>query len=90
MTTTNAALRDWVAEVASLTHPDRVQWCDGSPSERDALIELMLCIATFLIIVSPFPLNSNTNLIEFKFYLNFYLLNFEALKYLHGPLSKLE
>jgi phosphoenolpyruvate carboxykinase (GTP) len=42
MTTTNAALRDWVADVAKLTRPDRIQWCDGSESERDALIELML------------------------------------------------
>jgi phosphoenolpyruvate carboxykinase (GTP) len=42
MTTTNAALRDWVADVAKLTRPDRIQWCDGSQSERDALIELML------------------------------------------------
>ena len=42
MTTTNAALRDWVADAAKLTRPDRIQWCDGSQSERDALIELML------------------------------------------------
>jgi phosphoenolpyruvate carboxykinase (GTP) len=42
MTTTNAALRDWVADVANLTRPDRIQWCDGSQSERDALIKLML------------------------------------------------
>ena len=38
MTTTNAALRDWVAEVARLTQPDRIQWCDGSDAERDQLI----------------------------------------------------
>jgi phosphoenolpyruvate carboxykinase (GTP) len=42
MTTTNARLRDWVADVAALTKPDRIQWCDGSESERDALTELML------------------------------------------------
>jgi len=42
MTTTNAALRDWVADAATLTRPDRIQWCDGSQFERDALIELML------------------------------------------------
>ena len=42
MTTTNAALRDWVADVANLTRPDRIQWCDGSQSERAALIKLML------------------------------------------------
>src|SRR6187455_3274671 len=42
MTTTNAALRDWVAEVARLTQPDRIQWCDGSDAERDRLIAGML------------------------------------------------
>ena len=42
MTTTNAVLRDWVADVANLTRPDRIHWCDGSQSERDALIKLML------------------------------------------------
>ena len=42
MTTTNAALRDWVAEVARLTKPERIHWCDGSDAERDRLIALML------------------------------------------------
>jgi phosphoenolpyruvate carboxykinase (GTP) len=42
MTTTNAALRDWVGEVARLTTPDRIHWCDGSEAERDRLIEQML------------------------------------------------
>ena len=42
MTTTNTALRDWVADVAKLTRPDRIQWCDGSQAEHDALVELML------------------------------------------------
>ena len=42
MTTTNAALRDWVAETAKLTQPDRIHWCTGSDTERDELIELML------------------------------------------------
>ena len=42
MTTTNAALRDWVAEVARLTKPDRIQWCNGGDAERDELIEFML------------------------------------------------
>ena len=42
MTTTNTVLRDWVADVATLTRPDRIQWCDGSQSEHDALLELML------------------------------------------------
>ena len=38
MTTTNAALRDWVAETAKLTQPDRIHWCTGSDMERDELI----------------------------------------------------
>jgi phosphoenolpyruvate carboxykinase (GTP) len=36
------ALAQWVAAVAQLTQPDRVQWCDGSDAENDALTELML------------------------------------------------
>ena len=36
------ALNQWVLEVARLTQPDRIQWCDGSDSESKALTELML------------------------------------------------
>jgi phosphoenolpyruvate carboxykinase (GTP) len=42
MTTSNAALRDWVAQVAALTRPERIHWCDGSRSEHDGLVALML------------------------------------------------
>ena len=42
MTTTNAALRDWVDEVARLTTPEHIHWCDGSDQERDRLIAQML------------------------------------------------
>jgi phosphoenolpyruvate carboxykinase (GTP) len=42
MTTTNAALRDWVARAAQLTRPDQIRWCDGSQAEHDLLLELML------------------------------------------------
>ncbi|RKY21459.1 MAG: phosphoenolpyruvate carboxykinase (GTP) [Planctomycetota bacterium] len=46
MTTTNTALKSWVDEVTALTTPDKVQWCDGSQEEYDALIQLMLADGT--------------------------------------------
>ncbi len=42
MTTTNTALREWVAGTARLTQPDQVHWCTGSDAERKDLIQLML------------------------------------------------
>jgi len=35
-------LIQWVEEVASLTQPDQIHWCDGSQSEYDALCELLV------------------------------------------------
>jgi len=35
-------LNRWVDEVARLTQPERVHWCDGSDAEAQALTELML------------------------------------------------
>ncbi len=32
----------WVADVARLTKPDRIHWCDGSEAEYDSLVETML------------------------------------------------
>ena len=38
----------WVEEVAGLTQPARVVWCDGSKPEYDTLIEAMLRDGTLL------------------------------------------
>ena len=35
----NDCVRRWVAESAELCQPDRIVWCDGSKSEREALLE---------------------------------------------------
>ncbi|MBS0225093.1 MAG: phosphoenolpyruvate carboxykinase (GTP) [Proteobacteria bacterium] len=42
------ALNQWVLEVAQLTKPDRIQWCDGSDAENDALIAQMLADGTLI------------------------------------------
>ena len=41
MTTTNQALASWVDEVAQLTQPERIYWCDGSDAEYDRLVAEM-------------------------------------------------
>jgi phosphoenolpyruvate carboxykinase (GTP) len=43
---TNQRLREWVAEVAALTQPDRIHWCDGSPAENEALLDQMVAAGT--------------------------------------------
>lgn len=42
MTTSNASLNRWVEEVARLTQPDSIHWCNGSDAENSALIAAML------------------------------------------------
>jgi phosphoenolpyruvate carboxykinase (GTP) len=45
--TDNAGLRAWVDEIAGLTAPDEVYWCDGSAEEYDWLAQVLLDAGTF-------------------------------------------
>ena len=42
------ALNQWVMEVARLTQPERIQWCDGSDSEHAELLAQMQADGTLL------------------------------------------
>jgi len=46
-TTDNARLQAWVAEVAQLTVPDAIHWCDGSDEEYEQLAQTLLDAGTF-------------------------------------------
>jgi len=54
MTTSNAALKRWVDEVAALTQPASIHWCDGSEREYRALLDTMVASKILL------PLNQKT------------------------------
>lgn len=45
--TKHQKLINWVREVAELTKPDRVEWCDGSDEEWDRLTSMMVEAGTF-------------------------------------------
>ncbi len=46
--TSNPKLLRWVEDVAAMTQPDRVEWCDGSQEEWDRLTALLVETRTFI------------------------------------------
>ena len=48
MTSILPALKDWVDEVADLTQPDDIHWCDGSDAEYQQLIDQMCQSGTLI------------------------------------------
>jgi phosphoenolpyruvate carboxykinase (GTP) len=46
-TTDHEGLRAWVEEVAALTQPDDIHWCDGSAEEYDQLAKTLVAAGTF-------------------------------------------
>jgi phosphoenolpyruvate carboxykinase (GTP) len=45
--TKNAKLVSWVSEIAELTQPSSIHWCDGSADEYDTLAQQLVDAGTF-------------------------------------------
>ena len=45
--TAHARLQTWVQEIATLTRPQAVHWCDGSAEEYDRLAQALVAAGTF-------------------------------------------
>ena len=46
--TTREDLREWVDQIAGLTTPDQIRWCDGSLAERQDLIDELVAATTLI------------------------------------------
>jgi phosphoenolpyruvate carboxykinase (GTP) len=46
-TTQHTGLQAWVEEIAGLTQPDDIHWCDGSAEEYDLLAQILIDAGTF-------------------------------------------
>ncbi|HEX3978009.1 MAG TPA: phosphoenolpyruvate carboxykinase (GTP) [Solirubrobacteraceae bacterium] len=46
-TTEHTGLQAWVEEIAGLTQPDDIHWCDGSAEEYDHLAQILIDAGTF-------------------------------------------
>ncbi|MCX7979186.1 MAG: hypothetical protein N2578_09305, partial [Bdellovibrionaceae bacterium] len=42
----NPELELWVQEIAALTNPEAIHWCDGSEEENQSLLDLMVAQGT--------------------------------------------
>ncbi|MBV9942991.1 MAG: phosphoenolpyruvate carboxykinase (GTP) [Solirubrobacterales bacterium] len=45
-TTNHPRLQEWVEEVAGLTQPSEIQWCDGSDEEYEGLAQVLVAAGT--------------------------------------------